>query len=351
MTDDGLDLLRRRCADLPEVLRATLAAPLPSLRDLAHRTRWIVTGAGASEGPARLFAALLRRHLRACAAFVPLSAFAPERAADVTDPSAVLVVISQGLAPNSRLALGHAPSFAATLVVTACPGHPWLTSARALGAIVIAHPPGAESGLLLRVQGPAAATMMLLRAVDALAVARGDAAPFEGHLDAVPDGLPDDDVTLDGRAADLAAQGRVAIVCCDPGLELSHGLRWKWLEGPATCDPPCWDVLQVVHGPLQHVIDRPLLLLALEPGNDPGASALLDRLASIVDGNPMLRLRARSAGVTGFFDFDARFNGLVCAVLARCPRDLVHWPGFGRDAPLYDLGNAVSSGDEGREPR
>ena len=349
MSGDGLELLRQRCADVPAVLRATLAAPLPSLRAIARRTRWIITGAGASEGPARTFAALLRRHLHACAAFVPLSAFAPERAADVTDPSAVLVVISQGIAPNSRLALARAPAFAACVVVTACPEHPSLATVRALGAVIIAHPPGPESGLLLRVQGPAAATMMLLRTLDALAEARGDAPPFEGHLDAVPDGLPTEDVPLDERAAAMAAQGRVAIVSCDPGLELAHGLRWKWLEGPATCDPPCWDALQMVHGPLQHVLERPRLLLALEPGDDPGASALLDRLASIVgDGHPMLRLRARTAGVTGFFDFDARCNRLVCAVLARSPRDLVHWPGFGRDAPLYALGDA---GGEGREPR
>jgi fructoselysine-6-P-deglycase FrlB-like protein len=341
MSDDGLDLLRQRCADLPSVLRATLAAPLPSLSALAHRTRWIITGAGASEGPARLFAALLRRHLHVCAAFVPLSAFAPGRAADVTDPSAVLVVISQGVAPNARLALARAPSFAACVVVTAAPDHSSLADIRALGGFVVGHPPRDESGLLLRVQGPAAATMALLRMIDALSLARGDAPPFEGHLDAIPDGLPDEDIALDERSAALAASGQVAFVSCDPGLELAHGLRWKWLEGPATCDPPCWDSLQMVHGPLQHVLERPRLLLALEPDNDSGASALLDRLATVVgDGQPMLRLRARTAGVTGFFDFDARCNRLVCAVLARCPRDLVHWPGFGHDAALYDLGAA-----------
>lgn len=352
MGDDGLHLLRQRCAEVPSVLRATLAARVPSLDALARRTRWVVTGAGASEGPGRLFAALLRRHLHACAAFVPLSAFAPERAADVTDPSAVLVVISQGLAPNARLALARTASFAACVVVTAAPEHPGLAGVRALGAVVVAHPPGDESGLLLRVQGPAAATMMLLRVVDALCLARGDAPPFDGHLDAVPDGLPDDEPALDDRSAALASAGRVAIVTCDPGLELAHGLRWKWLEGPATCDPPCWDALQMVHGPLQHLIERPRLLLALEPAGDPGAGALLDRLASIVgDGHPMRRLRARTAGVAGFFDYDARCNQLVCAALARRPRDLVRWPGYGRDAALYDLGAADPAGDERRGPR
>lgn len=352
MSDGGLDLLRRRCAGVPDVLRAALAAPLPPLRAIAHRARWVVTGAGASEGPARLFAALLRRHLHACATFVPLSAFAPGRAADLTDPAAVLVVVTQGVAPNAGLALARAPSFAACVVVTACPEHPGLAGARALGALVIAHPPGPEAGLLLRVQGPAAATMALLRTLDALALARGDAPPFDERLDAVPDGLPDPSEALDGRAAAMAAEGCVAIVSCDPGLELAHGLRWKWLEGPATCDPPCWDALQMVHGPLQHVIDRPRLLLALEPADDPGASDLLDRLAAVMgDGHPMLRLRARTAGVTGFFDYDARCNGLVCAVLARCPRDLVRWPGYGRDAALYDLGGPEPGPDDAPGPR
>lgn len=341
MTDHGLTLLRERCAELPAVLRATLAAPLPSLAHVARRIRWVVTAAGASEGPARLFAALLRRHLHACADFVPLSAFAPDRAADVTDPAAVLVLVTQGVAPNARLALARAPSFADCVVLTSCPDHTGLQGARDLGATLVVHPPGPEHGLLLRVQGPAAATLMLLRVIDALATARGDAAPFEGHLDAAPETASDGLPLLDERAGELAAAGQVAIVSCDPGLDLAHGLRWKWLEGPATCDPPCWDALQMVHGPLQHVLERPRLLLALEPADDPGATALLDALASLVgDKSPLLRLRARRHGALGFFDLDARCNELVCAVLARCPRDLVHWPGYGRDAALYDLGAA-----------
>lgn len=341
MNGDGLALLRQRCAEVPAVLRATLAAPLPPFGPVAHRTRWVVTAAGASEGPARLFAALLRRHLHACAAFVPLSAFAPDRAADVTDPSAVLVVVSQGVAPNARLALAHVPSFASCVVVTSCPDHEGLHGARELGALLVAHPPGPEQGLLLRVQGPAAATLTLLRVIDALAEARGGVAPFAERLDAVPDPADDQPLVLDERAGELAAAGRVAIVSTDPGLELAHGLRWKWLEGPATCDPPCWDALQMVHGPLQHLIERPRLLVALEAVDDPGAGALLDRLASVVgEASPLLRLRTRRHGALGFFDLDARCNELVCAVLARCPRDLVHWPGYGRDAALYDLGAA-----------
>jgi hypothetical protein len=352
MDDGGLELLRRRCAEIPAVLRAALAAPLPPLREVAARSRWVVTGAGASAGPARIFAALLRRHLRACAEFVPLSAFAADRAADITDPGAVLVVVSQGLAPNARLALARAPSFAGCVVVTAAPSHPALAAPRSLGAIVLGHAPADETGLLLRVQGPAAATMVILRAIDALCEARGGAPPFEGHLDALPDGLPGDAPGLDDRAAEIASLGGVAIVTCDPGLELAHGLRWKWLEGPGTCDPPCWDVLQVVHGPLQHLLERPRLLLALEPAGDPGATALLDRLESLLgDASAMRRLRARSAGAAGFFDYDAGFNALVCAALARAPRDLVRWPGLGRDGALYDLGDAPCADDDAPGPR
>lgn len=339
--DDGLPLLRERCAGVPEVLRAALAAPLPPLAEVARRTRWVVTAAGASEGPARLFAALLRRHLHACAAFVPLSAFAPDRAADVADPGAVLVVFTQGLAPNARLALARTASFARCLVVTSCPEAPGFAGARDLGAVFVVHPPGPERGLLLRVQGPAAATLTALRLVDALATARGDAAPYEGRLDALVDPPDDVEVALDERMLSLAAAGQVAFVSSDPGLELAHGLRWKWLEGPATGDPSCWDALQVAHGPVQHLLERPRLLLGLEPEGDAGASSLLDRVASIVGpSSPLLRLRARGAGAAAFFDLDARCNRIVCAVLARCPRDLVHWPGYGRDAALYDLGAA-----------
>ncbi len=341
MSDGGLSLLESRCRGVPDVLRSVLAAPLPSLRSLARRERWVVTGIGGSEGPARVFAALLRRHLHVAASFVPLSAFAPRRSADVTDPSAVLAVFTQGVSPNARLALASLPSFGGALVVTGTPDDPGLAAARDLGAVVASHPPGPEPGLLVRIQGPAAATMLALRLVDALAEVRGGAAPFDTRLaEAIPaEGCVATPLGREERA--LVDAGCVALVTSDAGLDLAQALRWKWLEGAGTCDPPVWDALQFAHGPLQHVWDRPKLLLALGSDGDDGAEDLRARLESLVDGRaPVRRLVARHAGALGFFDLDAQVNGLVVEALRGGARDLARWPGQGRDGALYGLGAA-----------
>src|SRR5262245_29386083 len=72
----GLQLLGERCRAGREALRAALLAPFapPALAE-PERRRFLVTGIGVSEGPARCLAALLTRAGR-CAAFSPLSAFA-----------------------------------------------------------------------------------------------------------------------------------------------------------------------------------------------------------------------------------------------------------------------------------
>ena len=73
---------------------------------LCTRSRYVVTGGGLSEGPARVLVALLRGAGRD-ARFVPQSAFV-----DWTEPpdeQCALVLFSQGLAPNARLRRHRTP--------------------------------------------------------------------------------------------------------------------------------------------------------------------------------------------------------------------------------------------------
>ena len=88
----GLPLLEERIATLPSALSQALATPLPAgIERLATLDRFVVTGGGMSEGPARVLVALLRRAGRD-ATFVPQSRFVdwPEPPA----PRSALVLFS-----------------------------------------------------------------------------------------------------------------------------------------------------------------------------------------------------------------------------------------------------------------
>lgn len=328
-------LLTSRCASIPGVLRDALAAPLPAIsRAMREAHRWVVTGTGASEGPARLFAWALRRHAGRCAEFVSLSTFAANEAPQ----GDALAVFSQELSPNARLGLAARSRYAHALLVTATPERPHARAAALDGVAVCAHPPSSEPSLLLRVIGPAAATAACLRVAEELSERPGEILS-RAVIHALP-GAVEKAFREGARVTEgIPFERPVALVTAPGDAEAAHGLRWKWLEGTGASDPPCWDVLQFAHGPWQHVVDRAYTLVTLERHGAP-SSDLFDRLASMLDPSRhrLVRARATLPGVAAFFEHDAWLNAMVCAALPHTGRDLERWPGAGADGALYDLG-------------
>lgn len=340
----GLQLLRARCRAAREALCAQLRAPMatPALADLPRR-RFLVTGIGVSEGPARCLAALLRRGGR-CAAFLPLSAFAggiPE------GPFDTLVLFSQGLSPNARLALSRRGAFRDTLLVTgegAPPpaAAPLLAALEREGAYVHRHPPALEDGVLLRVIGPALSTLAALRLAAALCPESTAALPLSEAAAVLAEPPPEAPIS----GADL--EGPLAFVSCGDYGELCHGLRWKLLEGLWIREPQQLDVLQVAHGPFQQFFDGPITLIGLErPGA--GEEPLWARLAQVLEParHRLVPLRARLGGPLALLDHDAQCNALLLRALAERPRDLGRWPGQGRDGPLYNFCGAAPAQEDG----
>ncbi len=323
----GHGLLAERLDALPAVLDATLAHPLAPLPDALRRAAlWTVTATGASEGPARALAALLTRHTAHRAVFAPLSCFA----VDAPPSSEVLVVVSQGLSPNARLALAARDRYARCVLITASRG-PEVESLSRDGVLVLSHGPDDEPRLLLRVQGPAAAMLTALRLVDALAV------ETRWFRDDTRDAL----ARALRRCATPTFDGPLtcALVTGPDDGDFGHAHRSVWLEGVGTCDPGTWDVLQFAHGPYQHVVDRATTLVTFERAN--GASrALFDRLASMLDParHTLVRLVATLPGPLAYFEHAAMLGAVVRQAARLAARDLMDWPGRGRDGALYDLG-------------
>ncbi|MBX3259680.1 MAG: hypothetical protein KF782_08300 [Labilithrix sp.] len=318
------------------VARAVDAAPLPpSPPELARFTRWVVSGVGASEGPARLLVGQLVE-LGLSARFLPVTSFLGADA-----PTAdVLVVVSQRLSPNARIPLRHRARYRATVLVTSLDPRED-TRARALaaeGATILQHGPPEEEGLILRVLGPALASRTVLHLAATVAALRGAPPSWTSRTGELGAAI--------ARARDAAVPvdpawvfGPSAILGAGDAGELAPGLRTKLLEALGVAEPPIWDLCGLVHGPLQSFFDGPRLLFVLEASDAPGGEALRRRLTEVLD---PARHRVHVVGATlpsplCFFEWAAAFDAIVLDALRARPRDLADWPGKGRDGPLYGI--------------
>jgi hypothetical protein len=323
------------------VIRGRLAALPACLREVAGRVGAgagaglgrdggvVVTGVGASEAPARMIAELWRE-AGVAASFAPLSAFASgSRAAK---DRRGLVVFSQGLSPNARLALARAGEFREALVFTSVREDAALARFVAQGGRAVVLPPEREQGALVRVLGPCAA--MLAAALHTGAAAADDVDALLAALAEAP-----------ARVPDTPRRARVAFVTAGGYGELCHAVKNAWLEGLCAPEPPVWDVLQIAHGPFQQFFDDEILLLALERGGE--EHALWDRLATMLvpTRHTLVRLRSSLPRALAPIDHLVLVLELVCRALRHAPRDLGAWPGSGLDAPLYELG-AEPTGNE-----
>ncbi len=317
----GLDLLAERIATLPAALAAALATPLPAGSErLAGMERFVVTGGGMSEGPARVLVALLRRAGRD-AAFVPQSRFV-----DWPEPPAArtgLVLFSQGLAPNARLPLPHASSFGTSLLVTSLHDVPGMDTVWTL-------PPACEDRLLLRVVGPSVALCAALRVAQAIT-------GLEENLSSLPQIVAQ---RLAEPAPDLFGGARrpIALIVDDRLGDVAMPLRWKLLEALRVGDPPVWDVLQVAHGPLQSFYDHETTLLLVR-GAPARHDALYERLRRVLRPalHHVVELRATLPGDAAIVELDAALDAAVLATLRNHHLPLDDWPSRGLDGPLYDV--------------
>lgn len=333
----SIGVLRERIARLSDHVREVIERPWDdAIAALSEDV--VVTGVGASTGPARLFAWLLAHRLRLGARFVPLSAFAGE-----SPPSArTLVVVSQGLSPNARLALRHAPRFEQVLVLTSTrpsnsePGL-MLAEVQARGGAVVVLPPEAEEGMLLRVVGPATAALAACAIVEH---ARGadDLRSIAAKLPRVIASAAERAALACARLSSEELDGPCAFVSTgiDPAALQAH--RWKWLEGLRAGEPFGWDLMEIAHGPIQSAW-RPMPFLVLESA-DGVAGDLLGRLERVLapGGHPRAVLRSELRFPFSFADHDAQLDALLLRVLDERPRDLRTVAIAAHDQPLYDLG-------------
>lgn len=292
----------------------------------------VVTGIGASEGPARFLANQLREAHGLRAHFAPLSSFvmgAPE------PRNETLVIFSQALSPNARLAIRHASAYARAILFTSLSGSDdaiRCAQGEAPDLEVVTLPPETEQGTMLRIIGPAISTLAAQ-----LYAARPTSRACESLVQAVR--------TAPERARHLVKDPnvlarRTAFVTTGSYVDCCKGMATKWLEGLFVPEPPIWDVLQVAHGPFQQFFAQEFTLIALMH-DTPEEEALFSRLEAMLapDRHALIRVRSALPGSLAFFDHDAQANALLLQALT-VQQERVALPRAGLDAPLYGIERA-----------
>jgi creatinine amidohydrolase len=324
---EGHALLAARLATIQDAVARTAGRRVPAL-DLGTTPvrRVVATGVGSSAAHAALLVHELRR-TRRDAAVVPLSMFlAPPPAA----PDDVLVVFSQGLSPNARLALVTADRWRRVVVVTAVTDEARLAPLRATGVVVHTIDGADEFGTLVRVVGPMTGYVAALALASALG---GPAMPEPAALAAAVAESATPDVPAD------AFGGPLALVTSGTYGELVSNLAFKVMEGLLVPMPPVWDVLHLVHGPFQERFAARATFLALTRPDAPGEDDALDRFAAMLDPSrhALIRMPARFPSPRALLEHEVAFDRIVLRAIAARAVDQVRWPGRDRDAPLYQL--------------
>lgn len=328
MVHPSVAVLEARVRRGPEVVREALQTALPAGLMPWSETSLVLTGIGASGAVARTAEALLRHETSLRVSSLPLSEFVSR---DVDLQGKTLVLLSQELSPNATLALQRVERFQSALLITSLDARDErLHGFKQSGGRIFTLPPKEEPDFLVRMMGPLATVMGLLRLAWA---GEGQKAPAE--LARVPEAMAaalekgfdaarswPDDVLRPPMLATGAYSGCLEVI------------RWTWMEAWWTEAPPMWDVLEVAHGPWQTQTKMQGPWLGFTRPDD--MAGLWPRFESMLPaGQSLVRAEATLPAPFCFFEHAAFVQGLLAGVLKRRDVDLKQWPGHGTDAPLY----------------
>jgi creatinine amidohydrolase len=345
---EGYRILAASIARLPEALRQTAAGRADPIDFDPREVRsFVVTGVGSSAAHARF----LRHHLAVLGLpvrFASLSEFAAGPAGSQRD---VLVVFSQGISPNARLALAEPRRWKKVILGTGV--RSGLEELEGAGVVIRRFADDGEHGTLVRMIGPlcghwtalelardlgAAAGRSPLPAIDVAVVCERVGAATESDVVAEMGWLDDD----------------VALLTSGSYGELVGNLRYKLLEACLRPMPPVWDLLEVAHGPFQEAVGKRRSFLALTRAGAPAEAELLARLREMLDPerHRVIVYEAKLPAPYSIFEHEAMLDRVCLRFIEERRLDQVRWPGRGADRPLYAMSEPlVGDRREGEGPR
>ncbi len=341
---DGIALLRHRAALARERLRAQWNTPPDPSRDVPFP--WVVTGLGSSEAHARYLVALGNRVQPGAATFVPTAAFAVQ-ALPAQTATAALIVFTQGLSANARIALAQRSGFRETVLFTATTRESLaradkgeatrlLEQLEREGAVCIPTAETDEYTILLRVIGPLCGYLSALQWWSAQRP--GAIAPLSdeawGSLFTALDRIPPAELRA---LADDFTRG-VEYNFASAEAVYAQNLAFKRVEGLFLPEPVRRDLLQFAHGPFQQNIASATTQWIFA-SSDTEETTLSEHLWPMFArlAEPTRLLRAPLPAPYSILYYEMLLNEVLLTAIDACPHCQANWPGKGLDSEGYAL--------------
>jgi hypothetical protein len=336
------EILHKRAHEAVEqALSQAAATPPPSLPEVREGLPIVATGLGSSEAHARFLVHEVNRRCPGRAHFRPTISFYPGQARH-GNPEAILMVFSQGLSANARIALEQRHNFRRLVLFTASTPEGLEKSGKAdraaylkklldEGAQRVGYPIEDEYTILIRLIGPLCGYVAALQWLAAHW-------PFEYERpvrEALNAPLP-----ANGELRKMLSEWSAGVdfLATHSLPEYGQNLVFKTVEGLFLPPPALHDALGYAHGPFQqHRADaKNCWIFTTE---EPPEKTLLERLTALT-GCLQGASRVLYAPVSPPFSI-LYFERLLNACLTLAPPEQMErqmdWPGRGEDAPIYSL--------------
>lgn len=349
VADDRLGhrLLAKRLASIPGYWRGMLdSAAAYRARPHGETEDFVVTGIGSSEAHARFLTGELNRGDRVRAEFVPLASFQPGAGRSVVSGHRTLVVFSQGLSRNIRLALDQRSRFHRLILFTAATVSGLRTAGQmdragrleeleSAGVEVVRFPLENEYEILIRVVGPSCGFLAARLWMDSLAPTWG---VDPGRELAAIEAVDSTGLTTFFESHARACFSGFRILAPPSLAACGQNLVCKWVEGVFGAPPQLLDFLSFAHGPFQQLAAHPAPVVILRPERDSEWSGLADRAIRMCDelDLPVAVVPLIASPGWEVIEAEHRFNLALLPLLERLGIDQRDWPGRGGDAPLYE---------------
>tara|TARA_B100001248_G_scaffold262395_1_gene258112 strand:- start:51327 stop:52337 length:1011 start_codon:yes stop_codon:yes gene_type:complete len=326
----GHQCLLERIGSITEKAAILLKDPV-SIRPTHPDAPIIVTGVGSSQAHAQYLAYLINQYTSTTAVALPLVSFTKKLPPSTNEHT--LIVFSQGLSSNARIALKHCNAFKETFLITA-QSSPTQDLAPEIKPIHI--PCDEEKGLLIRTIGPFLGFLASLQLVEYVWPGAIPSCTEETLLEALKT-TPQKSQALQKELSLEACQAGCTFLTT-PGLALScYNLGFKFLEGLFLPMPAIWDILTFTHGPFQQLRQHPGPILSLT-GNQKD-NMLFQKAETMITAcsTTHAQLQATLSSPWSILEYEMILNHWLLGELKKSSIDQKNWPGKGEDAKLYDI--------------
>ncbi|OIO59140.1 MAG: hypothetical protein COZ46_05670 [Verrucomicrobia bacterium CG_4_10_14_3_um_filter_43_23] len=332
----GHELFRKRLELSLQYVQEMLLATVPPVRE-PECCHFIVTGVGSSEAQARFFVYCINQFTSGTAEFWPLSSFV-SLSQSLQHIESTLVVISQGISPNTHIAISKGIYFKDRLLFTASRNKDIIKDLKEEKWSLFYFPMEDEYDILIRIVGPLCGYVAIIQYIsnafinhtlpefltqqilNTIAEVNNEPIPFS----------KEDFIALRERGC--------VLIGTDSLPEYGYNLPYKFLEGLFVPHPSFIDLLSLCHGTLQELFINPKhVFLFLQ--DDAWQIEIAERAKKIIEpfGCPTISYIAKLPPPWSILEYEMLLNNMVSQGLSILKINQRNWPAFGLDKPLYEI--------------